>query len=80
MLKQEWLVERKGRYVSVTFICDNVVEYASNNELTEEEVESLKDLVEQNRDLAECHESDQEFMFDILKMADRLEAAIAKYI
>lgn len=80
MLKKEWLVERKGRYVSVPFICDNVVKYATENELSSEEVESLKDLVQQNRDMADCHMSDQEFMFDMLRMADKLEAAIAKYI
>lgn len=80
MLKKEWLVRREGKFVDVPFISNNVLKYATENELTSEEVESLKDLVAQNRDMADCYMSDQEVMFDMLKMADRLGAAIAKYI
>lgn len=78
MLKKDWLVRREGNCVHVPFISDNVLNYVTTNELTEDEVNSLKELVEQNRDLAECYMSDQEFMFDLLAMADKLEAAIAK--
>lgn len=80
MLKQEWLVERKGNRILVPFICNNVIKYATENELTSDEVNSLRELAIQNRDLADCYMSDQEFMFDMLNMADKLEAAIAKYI
>ena len=78
MLKSEWLVRREGNCVHVPFICNNVLEYATENQLSNDEVNSLKELVIYNRDLAECHMSDQEFMFDLLAMADKLEAAIAK--
>ena len=80
MLKQEWLVKKEWNRVYVPFICSNVVDYANQNELSGDEVESLKYLIHQNRDLAECYISDQEVMYDMLKMADKLEAAIAKYI
>ena len=80
MLKQEWLVKREGKHVLVPIIFNNVLEYVATNELTTDEVNSLKELVEQNRDMADCYMSDQEFMFDMLHMADKLEAAIAKYI
>jgi len=80
MLKQEWLVRREGNCAHVPFISNNVIEYVTGNQLTSDEVNSLRELVIQNRDLADCYISDQEFMFDMLNMADKLEAAIAKYI
>ena len=79
MLNKDWLVRREGNCVYVPFICNNVVNYATANELTTEEVNSLKELVSYNRDMADCHMSDQEFMFDMLAMVDKLEATIAKY-
>ena len=80
MLNKDWLVRREGKCVHIPFISNAVLNYVAVNELTEDEVNSLKELVQQNRDMADCHMSDQEFMFDILNMADKLEAAIAKYI
>nr|DAK51298.1 MAG TPA: hypothetical protein [Caudoviricetes sp.] len=80
MLKQEWLVRKEGKCVHVPFICNNVLEYADNNELTIDEVESLKYLIHQNRDLARCYISDQELMYDMLRMAYKLEVAINKHI
>lgn len=80
MLKPEWLVKREWNRVSVPFICSNVIDYATNNELTTDEIESLKYLIHQNRDLAEYYISDQEVMYDMLRMANKLEAAISKRI
>lgn len=80
MLNKDWLVRREWNRVYVPFICSNVIEYANGNELTDEEVESIKYLIHQNRDIAECYLSDQDLMYDLLKMADKLEAAIARYI
>ena len=80
MLKSEWLVRREGNCVHVPFITNSVLDYATNNELTIDEVNSLKELVEYSRDMADCYMSDQEVMYDMLNTADKLEAAISKRI